>query len=434
MSKLVPSVLLASAAAGGTIAAARALNREGVEVAIVSSSRFEAAAWSRYAARAYSAPSEKNTQEFLQRLMAIGREAPGQVLLPSSDETAWLYGTHGAELGQYFRMYSAPAEILDRALDKSQFAKAAQAAGLKVPPSWYPMDLNDVARLANTLNYPILIKPRTHVHRLRNDKGAVVRTAQELLSEYAQIIEREGASGAGKPLPSHHWPILQEFLPVGAEGVLSITGFIDRTGEFFVARTSRKIFQRSQPVGVGVCFESLPQDVALTEAVRALCKQLGYFGIFEVEFIRSECNWYVIDFNPRLFNQLGMDIRRGMNTPLFAYLDAVDNRALLRERITRAQVDNTEKIVFFDRFTLRAILLVQRLSGRISRHDLGKWRVWLKENGHNGIDFAEDVSDPLPAVFHAINEIYLGLRALPRFLRSMPRVSSTADGDLVRRS
>jgi predicted ATP-grasp superfamily ATP-dependent carboligase len=424
---------LATAAAGGTIAAARGLNREGVEVAIVYSGRFEAAAWSRYVARAYWAPSEKNTQKFLQRLITVGQEAPGQVLLPTSDETAWLYGTHAAELGRYFRMYSAPAEILDRALDKSHFAQAAKAAGLDVPPSWYPVDLNDVAHLANTLNYPVLIKPRTHVHRLRNDKGAVVRTAQELLSEYKLIIEREGGGASEKPLPSHSWPILQKFLSVGSEGVLSITGFIDRAGEFFVARTSRKIFQRSQPVGVGVCFESLPQDIALTEAVRALCKRLGYFGIFEVEFIRSEGNWYVIDFNPRLFNQLGMDIRRGMNTPLFAYLDAVDNRALLRERITRAQVENTEKIVFFDRFTLRSILLAQRLSGRISRHDLGKWRAWLKENDYNGIDFAEDASDPVPAVFHAMNEIYLGLKALPRFLRSTPRVSSTAGSDLMKR-
>ena len=426
-------MLLASAAMGGTIAAVRGLAREGVEVWVVSSGRFGPAAWSRYAARAYVAPSEKSTDLFLQRLVAIGSEAPGQVLLPTSDETAWLYGAHAAELGRHFRMYSVSAEVLNRALDKRLFADAAHAAGLNVPPTWYPADMNDVTRLAPALNYPVLIKPRTHVRRLRNDKGAVVRSAQELISEYKLIVAREGLSGPEAPLPTSHWPILQKFLPVGSEGVLSISGFLDRTGEFFVARTTRKVFQRSQPVGVGVCFESLPQDRALTEAVQALCRRLGYFGIFEVEFIRSEGNWYAIDFNPRLFNQLGMDIRRGMNTPLFAYLDATDNRALLQERIARAQVEDNEKVVFFDRFTLRAILLAQRFSGRISRDDLSKWRAWLKENEHNGVDFAEDASDPVPAVLHALDEIYLGLRALPRFLRNTPRVSSIVDPNLMKR-
>ena len=51
-------------------------------------------------------------------------------------------------------------------------------------------------------------------------------------------------------------------------------------------------------------------------AVRRLCRELGYFGIFEVEFLWFDGRWAAIDFNPRLFNQIGMDIRRGMPLPL----------------------------------------------------------------------------------------------------------------------
>ena len=86
---------------------------------------------------------------------------------------------------------------------------------------------------------------------------------------------------------------------------------------------------------------------------------LGYFGIFEVEFLWFDGRWAAIDFNPRLFNQIGMDIRRGMPLPLLACLDAAGETALLREAVAKAQEEDDEQTVFCDRFTLRAILLAQ---------------------------------------------------------------------------
>ena len=154
-------------------------------------------------------------------------------------------------------------------------------------------------------------------------------------------------------------PILQQFVRVGSEGVHSVTGFIDRTGELFVTRSATKVFQRSQPVGVGVCFESRPPSPALSDAVRRLCRELGYFGIFEVEFLWFDGRWAAIDFNPRLFNQIGMDIRRGMPLPLLACLDAAGETTSLREAVAKAQTEDDEQTVFCDRFTLRAILFAQ---------------------------------------------------------------------------
>jgi hypothetical protein len=38
--------------------------------------------------------------------------------------------------------------------------------------------------------------------------------------------------------------------------------------------------------------------------------------MFEIEFLRFQEGWAPIDFNGRLFNQIGLDIRRGMPLPL----------------------------------------------------------------------------------------------------------------------
>jgi D-aspartate ligase len=419
------SVLLATASSGGTIAAARHLGANGFDVRVLSSQRLAAAAWSRHTARAYAAPPESESQRFLERLLAIGAADPGQILLPTSDETAWLYTQNAAELGRYFRAVQPSTAVLLKILDKKLFADAAISAGLAVLPSWDPRNIDDVEALAPTLPYPILIKPRTHVHRLRNDKGVVVYSALELIDQYRRFVDRERARAADDPLfRDANLPVLQQFVRVGSEGVHSITGFIDRTGELFVTRSATKVFQRSQPVGVGVCFESLPPSSTVPEAaVRRLCRELGYFGIFEVEFLWFDGRWAAIDFNPRLFNQIGMDIRRGMSLPLLACLDAAGETTSLRDAVAKAQTEDDEQTVFCDRFTLRAILFAQTVTARISPKDYAYWRAWMKQHAPHTVDFAADDSDPMPGVVHALSELYLGIKSFPRFLRSMPRIS-----------
>ena len=418
------SVLLATASSGGTIAAVRHLSKNGFDIGVLSSHRLSAAAWSNRTTRVYSVPSESESQRFLERLFAIGANDPGQILLPTSDETAWLYTMNAAELGKYFRLVQPSTAVLLNILDKKLFADAAVKAGLVVLPSWDPRNLDDVVALAPTLPYPILIKPRTHVHRLRNDKGVVVHSALELINQYRRFVDREQARGADNALlHDANLPILQKFVRVGDEGVHSITGFIDQTGELFVTRAATKVFQRSQPVGVGVCFESLPTAPALSNAVRRLCRELGYFGIFEVEFLWFDGHWAVIDFNPRLFNQVGMDIRRNMPLPLLACLQAAGETTSLRDAVAKAQANDDEQAVFCDRFTLRAILLAQTMTARISPVDRAYWRAWAKRHAAHAVDFVADDSDPIPGLIHTFSEIYLGLKSLPRFMRSPVRAS-----------
>jgi D-aspartate ligase len=192
----------------------------------------------------------------------------------------------------------------------------------------------------------------------------------------------------------------------------------------FVSRDATKVFQRSQPVGVGVCFEARPQSIALSDAVRRLCRELGYFGIFEVEFLWLDGRWAAIDFNPRLFNQVGMDIRRGMPLPLFACLDAAGEFSALREAVQQAKLDLDQEATFCDRFTLSAIILAQTLTGRIAASDRTYWREWTKTHAGHAVDFVADKGDYVPELVHLLSELYLGLKSFPRFLRSTPRAST----------
>jgi predicted ATP-grasp superfamily ATP-dependent carboligase len=423
------SVVLATAAAGGTIAAVRNLGARSVDVEVISSERLGAAAWSRYAKRTYSAPPESDSERFLERLLAIGEANPGRILLPTSDETAWIYAENALPLERHFRLYHPPISSLQHILDKKLFSEAALKVGLSVLPTWDPLSLEELAGLAPNLSFPILIKPRTHVHRVRNDKGVAVDSPHELIRQYRRFVHREQERATDNPLlPDARRPILQKLVRVGNEGVLSITGFIDRTGELFVTRAARKVFLRSQPVGVGVCFEAQPSPKELPDLVRRLCRELGYFGLFEVEFLRFEGYWVVIDFNPRMFSQIGLDIRRGMPLPLLACLDAVNDTDALREEVAKAQAVRDEQAVFCDRFTLRAILLAKVLTARISIQELSTWRGWMKQHAAHAVDFAADGDDPRPGVVHVLSEVYLGLKSIARFIRTTPRMTPSLRG------
>ena len=415
-------VLLASASSGGTIAAVRHLGAMEIKVGVISSGRLCAAAWSRFASDSYRGPPENEERQFLERLIEISDASPGAVLLPTSDKTAWLYTINAPVLKERFRLYAPSTACMRRVLDKELFAGAVASAGLCVLPTWAPRTVGEIAKLASSLPYPILIKPRTHVHRIRNDKGVVARSEAELISQYERFARREQDQTIEDPqFPQPQLPILQQFVNVGSDGVLSVTGFIDRTGELFVTRCSRKVFLRSQPVGVGVCFESVPAIPELSAAVRQLCRDLDYCGIFEVEFVRFEGCWAAIDFNPRLFSQIGMDIRRGMPLPLFAYLAAAGETEALRAAVAKAEreCDHTET-VFCDRFTLRAIILAKTLTARLPRQDRAYWRAWIKRHGNHAVDFAADRNDQVPGLVHMLSEINLGIKALPRFLCAKP--------------
>jgi predicted ATP-grasp superfamily ATP-dependent carboligase len=418
-------VLLASAASGGTLASVRLFGREGIETHVVSSARLGAAAWSRHASHTYSAPPETRSSQFLDRIIEIGAATPGMVLLPTSDQTAWLFATHADELRRHFNTYLPSPDSIRRILDKGLLANAASNAGVPSLPTWDPLSISHLTSLSQTLPYPILIKPRSHVERLSNDKGVVVETAAELVKKYRTVCEREFRNSDEEKLD--HRPILQPFIVDGSKRVQSVTGFIDKTGELFVTRRSVKVFQRSQPIGVGICHESLPPSPMLSDAVYALCRELQYFGLFEVEFVERDREWAVIDFNPRLYNQIGLDIRRGMPLPLMVFLDAAGQVEALRELVMKARNPEQKQYVFSDRFTMNAVLLAQQIFFRSSREERHAWRQWQRRHAANAVDVALDPEDQIPGLIHAISEMSLGLNALPRFIRTRAGVSFVAE-------
>jgi predicted ATP-grasp superfamily ATP-dependent carboligase len=176
---------------------------------------------------------------------------------------------------------------------------------------------------------------------------------------------------------------------------------VDETGELFVCRASAKVLQRPRKLGIGLCFEAAPMDEALAEKVRRMCVGLGYFGVFEAEFIAAGERRLLIDFNPRLYSQLAFDVDRGMPLPLLAYLAATGDRETLKAEVLHAklrQARTRPERVYTHHLVLELLLRGQLASGRLSRDEVRGWRRWLADHARWATDAVADPDDGLPAL------------------------------------
>lgn len=415
-----PSVLLTESSYLGTLAAVRSYGRAGISCIVASDSRLDTAGWSRHAGRRVRCPSYSNPAELLAWLLAFGARHPGHVLYAASDDTAWLYATHRTELSRYFRLYQPGVETMYGLLNKHRLMDIARAEGIAFPRMWFPRSEDDVRQIAETARFPVLFKPVTQILHGNHGKGVIVEHPRDLAGWYQALRHQPYARDLREFDPDVTHPLIQEFQTEALGGIYSISGFIDETGTLLGARASRKILQRPRRVGVGVCFESNELNPELIQTVVRICRRVGFYGAFEVEFIHSDDRYLMIDFNPRFYGQMAFDVARGLPIPLLAYYSALGDRQRvleLAEAAKRASHDSTVD-VHCNRLEFEIMMWAQRIARKLSSKEVAAWRAWHGRHKHRMIDPILDSDDRKPFLVEFIRQV-LDMALHPRsFLRS----------------
>ena len=406
---LLAPVLLARPGYAGSVAAMRDLGQDRIPVTTLVSSVLNSGRWSKYAGDSVPMGPRFEPGALFAAVRGAAASHGGHVLLPTCDISAWTYAAHAADLSPLHVLYAPPLETINRLLDKTSLEQAFADAGIGLLQSWLVHGKAELEALRDELTFPLIAKPRAHVGRSRNDKGQVVQDYAQLLRSIHDIEGREEVFAEDDDSPQISGYFFQQFVPKNDRGVLSVAGFIDKTGEHFVARAARKVMLRTEPAGVGVCFESVELDPALADAVARLCRNLGYFGVFEVEFLWDGAKWAAIDFNPRFFNQLALDLARGMPLARLCYYDAIGDSARLAALVAQAQSAPDKPLYLRDGFTMALLLFVRSLAGSVSNADRARWRAWSR---HPMIDLIRSADDPLVWPVHMVSEVSLALKKL----------------------
>ena len=213
--------------------------------------------------------------------------------------------------------------------------------------------------------------------------------------------------------------MVQEFLPHAGQAIYSLSGFLSQAGGWAM-RAAIKVLQQPRRLGVGICFEDSAVEPALAEAVISLCRRVGYFGVFEAEFICRGEERLLIDFNPRFFGQLGFDLARGLPLVVLAYESALGHPvtvARLLRSANRWASSPTGARAFCHKRALETLLRWQESAGSMPTREATRWRTWLKT--HHAVDAVIDEDDEAPAAIDSLGRFAAWARHPRAFVRSI---------------
>jgi D-aspartate ligase len=418
------SVLLFDAHYYGTLAAVRALGREGLQVTVVDSTSSGLALWSRYAARRLRCPPlAGGLKPFIAWLLRLGEREPGQVIYPTSDDVSYAFASHCEELEKSFRLYQPDLRTMMRLLDKGRLIEYARAVGIDTPDTWLPKDEADVERISRTAGGPLMIKPRTQVLSKTHTKGILASGgADPLRAAYRDFANRVGSGHEIlTQFPEVTWPMIQRYHPEAEQGIYSLSGFCDRTGGRFAIMGATKVLQRPRRMGIGLCFEDAPVEVELATRVQRLCERIGYYGVFELEFVCVGNRRLLIDMNGRFYGQMAFDIARGMHLPQLAHAAAVgDENEVDRLVAMVPRPDAARKqFAFCNGFGLGLMVGAQRLFGSMSGDEALGWRQWYIDHKDALVDAVADPDDRRPLVAEVVSQLYGHARHPRAFFRGI---------------
>jgi D-aspartate ligase len=413
-------MLLCNASYYGTLAAVRSLGRAGVGVLTVDPAFLAPGRYSRYSNQHRRCPPFEMTDEWVEWLLRLGRTGPRRAIYATSDAVSFALARYRDELSAFFDLYQPSLDTIVCILDKSLLLQHAKAVGLDMPETWLPQSAEEAARIIRAAGGTFLMKPRSQLAVTNQIKGLVIdAAANDGHADYSSLM-RQGAHDQtfARQYPDAMLPMLQRYHPEALTTVLSVSGFRDITGAHVVMRGSHKILQRPRQLGIGLCFEEAEVAPELAERVLRLCQRIGYYGVFELEFILCDGRPLLIDFNGRFYNQLAFDIARGLDLPALVYAGATGRKEEVTRLISTVPVgDQNGKFAFCNRLGLSVTLGLRRASGGMSIGEAKRWREWHKAYHGRVVDAVRDGGDPLPALIDVMQQFWQSIRHPRAFVR-----------------
>jgi hypothetical protein len=117
--------------------------------------------------------------------------------------------------------------------------------------------------------------------------------------------------------------------------------------------------------------------------------------MFEAEFLERGPERLLIDLNTRVYNGMRLEVERGLNPAWLAYLEAIGDRARLKEELASA-ADATEQpgLAWCRRLEFAAMVSGQLVSGGFRLRDVVRWIGWYRAHRHRMVDPWQSAVDP----------------------------------------
>jgi D-aspartate ligase len=314
----VPAIVLCNTVTG--IATVRALAECGIDVHACIFRPDDPLHDSRYGVKIACYHLQNDERGLVDFLLDYARKLGNRpVVLPTGDAHALLLAKHAAELTPYCRIWRLPHAQLARIINKTRLYEAAAAAGVPTIPSLSTPSLTQVIQWSKQHSGPYILKPSYEGDgscKLAG-KNLVLEGCEELLA----YVRNHGAESL----------VVQRMIRGGDGNIFDCYGLCDSSGRVVTLTSHQRIRQFPPNFGatsMGEIPAPLPsrEEQFLFAATERLLNRIRFHGIFGIEWLREETTgaFYLIDFNARPFLTIGHLRDCGVNLPLLAYRDLVD--------------------------------------------------------------------------------------------------------------
>ena len=321
----LPAVAVFEAGLPPAMGFIRSLGRAGVRIRAFDSLRHVPGRYSKYVDRFDLAPNVHDVDDFVAWLEEFNERERINLIPPTSDFTAFAVAEfderHGTDLAGGIGGAGGAQAVRD-CLFKDRFARRMEEIGFPVPEWAAPTSLDEAVRAADSIGYPIVLKPRSHIG-IGVSRGQVVHDVDELRAAFGPYPIGRSQTMALRHDPDLDWPLMQHMVTGDHIEVMSISGHVDTDGRVEALERSRKTSQWGGELGIGTMFEVVDHPRFIGHVLEAIPRLLRA-AIFEFEVLVDvdTGRYWAIELNPRGFGQMSLSIARGSDLPVEWYRSA----------------------------------------------------------------------------------------------------------------
>ena len=289
-----------------TLAAARALGKEGVAVTCGEETGANLTFFSRYCHHKFKYPSSRKKREaFVAALVEYLAQNPHECLFPMEQDTLDVVLHHRAEFEAVTRLPFADNATYRVFRDKAQTLKLAEKIGIPHPKTVFPQDPVNLAEEVAGLKFPVVIKPRG------NWASRGVEVAQDL-AELEHLFAEVHAE--------FPFPLIQEKIPPGEQ--YHVCCLMDENSKLTAVCTQFE--PRHHPHFEGMGASTVQQSVDrpdLVDLTVQLLQANNWYGVANSDIIIDprDGSPMLMEVNPRFWGPLQASLNSGVNFPYLLY-------------------------------------------------------------------------------------------------------------------
>lgn len=381
----------------------RSLGEKGVPVTAGSHNSHSLGMVSRHSDDAYVHPDPSEGRElFLRHLLSHLERADYFAVFPVQDHTSLLLAKNKPMLERTGTVVATEDwATFDRAFDKGKLFEAIAPLDIPSPETHAPTSMAEVADLADDIDYPVVIKPRSKSH-LTESGYAVSLVTDENYVDSAEGLRRTYRSIEGRfDGPETGYPLIQEYVP----GTTTTTVALAGAGELLAYFQERRL--RTYPSSGGnSALLAAVSDSTMLEYSEEVLDSLGWSGPVMVEFMRTpEGEYYLIEVNGRYWGSVPFAIECGVDVPWLHYLQLRGLDPSATVEFGEYRTDVVQRRLFYED--------VKWLGEHLRRGDVGAVVPFLVAFVRTRHTFF-DVNDPRPTVEALVQAAGLGFRSVSK--------------------